>query len=168
MKIFATGFVVSIILLPLYGCTEEKYDPVSDFYNAIEQRKAKSEKPQAAFLRKDNKRWFKTRTRVIGINYDVLKNGSLINPYKGIVSFTVLNETTDELDTEGEAGATTIYPNDSQGFTAVLTYIGSEKGWRMVEGTYHFNHEPEYTYPLNPERITTIGGPPFDQLIDWL
>jgi len=38
----------------------------------------------------------------------------------------------------------------------------------MVEGTYHFNHEPEYTYPLNPERITTIGGPPFDQLIDWL
>jgi hypothetical protein len=168
VRIYILGLMASVTLLALYGCTEEKYDPVSDFYNAIEQRQEKSEQFRAAFQRKDNKRWLKHRTRVTNISYDVLKNDSLINPYKGIVSFTVLNESSDEVDTEAEADATTVFPDESGGFTAVLTYIGSEKGWRMVEGSYFFNGEPQNTYPLNPTRITTIGGPPFAQLIDWL
>lgn len=165
---YATGLMTLITFLTLYGCTGEKYDPVSGFSNAIEQRKAKSEKVQTSFQRKDTKRWLKIRTRVVNISYDVLENDSLVNPYKGIVSFTFLNDTSDEEETKDEADATTVYPNVAQGFTAVLTYIGSEKGWHMVEGSYYFNHEPEYTYPLNPTRITTIGGPPFGQLIDWL
>jgi hypothetical protein len=168
VKSYALGLMASITLLALYGCTEEKYDPVSDFSSAIEQRQEKSEKFQAAFQRKDNNRWLKYRTRVTNISYDVLKNDSLINPYKGIVSFTILNESGDEVDTEAEADATTVFPEALIEFTATLTYIGSEKGWRMVEGSYFFNVEPQDTYPLNPTRITTVGGPPFGQLIDWL
>jgi hypothetical protein len=168
VRSYALGLMASITLLALYGCTEEKYDPVSDFSKAIEQRQGKSEHLRAAFQRKDNKRWLKHRTRVTNVSYDVLKNDSLINPYKGIVSFTILNESSDEVDTEAEADAATVFPGVSSGFTASLTYIGSENGWSMVEGNYFFNDKPNYTYPLNPTRITTIGGAPFGQLIDWL
>lgn len=164
------SFLLSAMLitaaLSLAGCTAE-YDPVKDFEKAISDRKSKSESYSRVTQGVD-KQWHKERSRVINVRYDVKTTDSLVNPFAGAVTFTYLVESGDGVKTELDAKSTTVYPNTVQAFTASLTYAGSGKNWQMVDGSYFFNEEPEYKYPLSPERITTVPGNPFTHLKVWL
>lgn len=152
--------------LSLAGCTAEP-EPVKDFEKAISLRKSKSESDIRVTQGLD-KQWYKERNRVINVRYDLKTTDSLVTPFAGAVTFTYVAERGDGVNSELDAKATTVYPNTVQSFTASLTYAGSGNDWHMVDGSYFFNEEPEYKYPLSPERITTVPGNPFTHLKDWL
>jgi hypothetical protein len=152
----------------LSACEKEKFDPVKGFEAAVKQKIIETEQSTEVIENKINKKWRMTKPHIFKVTYDVKKNDSLVNPYKGIVRFVYLLDETIEEPTEAAARASLIMPGDWHGFTASLTYIGSDDGWTLVDGAYYFNNEPTYTYPLSPTRISTIGGPSFAQLFDWL
>lgn len=162
--------LICAVVLALLGCKEEKFDPVKGFDSALKLRVARTEASTPIWQNPVTKQWRMTRTRVAGLQYDVKNNDSLVSPYKGIVSFVYLTEESDDEPTAADAKAAVVFPNPSiyGSFTVSLTYLGSEKGWNILDGRYVFNHEPSYEYPLNPNRITTINTPPFVQLYDWL
>jgi hypothetical protein len=167
-KNIARLFFTLAIVIALAACEKEEFDPVKGFEAAVKQRIAETEKATIVSQNKTNKKWRKTKPHIFKVKYDVKNNDSLVNPYKGIVSFIYLVDETAEEPSEAAAEASPMMPGNWEGFTASLTYIGSEKGWTLVDGAYYFNHEPDYTYPLSSSRISTIGGPPFAQLLDWL
>lgn len=171
MKRFSAGFVFLIASMAMFvisGCSEEKHDPVKSFEVFINDKKAASENEVSIWQDPDTKKWNKYRNRTSNLKYDVQSNDSLVNPYKGVVTFTFLVEAIKDVETEEEAKAATAYPNNIQAFTVALNYVGSEEGWKMIDGAYFFNSEPTYTYPLNPTRIKTVDGTPFMQLVGWL